>query len=234
MTKVETIKINNITEIKPVEYNKPHIFVLPKTHSKSSNASPEENITPEKIYDNIEVNTDRWIRMACNAALTSIKNNNGPFGAVLLQVDSTTGKIIRYWETHSYVWQWNDPTAHAEVTAVRTASHGLGVIDLGEIHKENSKLPQPGELSHCVLFSSAEPCSMCYSAIRWANIPALIFAATRFDSAKYGFSDERILESFRKMYKNRKIKVYQASCSNSLNAFELFEKVDNNNKEKGC
>jgi tRNA(Arg) A34 adenosine deaminase TadA len=183
------------------------------------------NIKVQDIYTGIEVEGDDWMRLACKAALESIDQKGGPFGAVILQIDNSTNQILRYWVNHNQVTSTKDPTAHAEVMTIRSACASLGVFNLGCIKREESKLPQPGELSHCVIYSSAEPCPMCYSAICWANVPMLLFAATRFDAAAQGvnFSDEAIYEELSKPYSKRYIKVYQCTVDNSLDSFNLWK-----------
>jgi len=137
-----------------------------------------------------------------------------------------TNQVIRYWKNHNQVTRINDPTAHAEVMTIRSACNSLGVFNLGEIKKEDSLLDQPGEISYCIIYSSAEPCPMCYSAICWANLQALLFAATRFDAAVQGvnFSDEEIYNELETPYPNRNLKVFQSTTRNSLDAFNLWKR----------
>ncbi|UCH96544.1 MAG: nucleoside deaminase [Candidatus Aminicenantes bacterium] len=184
------------------------------------------NIKVEDVYEGIERESNKWMEMACEEAKSSVTCKGGPFGAVIVQVDDETGEILRYWRNHNHVTLWNDPTAHAEVTTIRSACQALGVFDLGKIEKSKSKLPQTGKYSHCEIYSSAEPCPMCFAAISWAGIPALYFAATRYDAAQQGvdFSDEEIYSELKRQYKDRKMKVYQCTTSNSLDAFNLWKR----------
>ena len=186
------------------------------------------NIKAQEIYSEIEVEGDAWMEMACDMAKNSIEQQGGPFGAVILQIDNDTNQILRYWINHNQVTSSNDPTAHAEVMTIRSACASLGVFNLGEIKRDESKLPQPNDISHCVIYSSAEPCPMCYSAICWANMPLLFFAATRFDAAVQGvnFSDEAIYEELSKPYSKRHLKVYQCTVANSLDAFNLWKRSE--------
>ncbi len=186
------------------------------------------NIKVQSIYSGIEIKGDEWMKMACETAKNSVGQQGGPFGAVILQIDDATNRIFRYWCNHNQVTATNDPTAHAEVMTIRSACYSLGVFNLGCIKKDESKLPQPGDVSHCIIYSSAEPCPMCYSAICWANLPMLFFAATRFDAAAQGvdFSDEAIYEEFAKPYAKRNIKVYQCTVDNSLDSFNLWKRSE--------
>lgn len=187
----------------------------------------EHNLMPGTVYEGIQGKNDPWMKMATDEALKSVQNGGGPFGAVILQVDDKSGKIIRYWVNHNHVAEWNDPTAHAEVTTIRSASRELGLTDLGHINKKQSKLSQPGEWSHCVIYSSAESCPMCLSAIYWAGIKSVAFAATRYDAAANGvdFSDKMIYEEFGRPYSHREhMSVVHSNIDNSLDAFNYYKR----------
>jgi tRNA(Arg) A34 adenosine deaminase TadA len=185
------------------------------------------NIKAAGVYDGIEVTANQWMRMASEEARISLESGGGPFGAVILQIDDETNEVIRYWRNHNHVPEWRDPTAHAEVTTIRAACRELGVFSLGSIKREEAKLPQKGATSHTVIYSSAEPCPMCYAAIYWARIPKLVFAATRYDAAVQGveFSDEALYLELAQPYRERKgVKSLQASAENSLDAFNLWKR----------
>ncbi len=158
-----------------------------------------------------------------------MERGGGPFGAVLLQIDDETNEVIRYWRDHNHVTEFSDPTAHAEISVIRSACHELGVHNLGEIRDDESALPQKGRISHCEIFCSCEPCPMCYAAIAWARIPILVFSATRYEAAQPGvdFSDAEIYDELKKEYEERSIRVYQAASDNALEAFELWKRSDN-------
>ncbi len=186
-----------------------------------------KNILPNKDDMAAQVYSDHWVKLANKAALLSVKNGGGPFAAVIVQIDDQSGKVIRYWVNHNAVVSNNDPTAHAEMMTIREAAHDLGVIDLGHINKLKSKLFQPGTWSHCIIYSSSEPCPMCLSAIYWAGIRYLYFSATRFDAAAPGvnFSDKAIYDELKISYKKRKkMIVKQAVSSDSLDAFNYFKR----------
>jgi len=187
----------------------------------------EANINSDKAYQGIQVASDQWIRLANNVALEAVKHGGGPFGAVIVQVDNKTGKVLRYWIGYDHSANEHDPTAHAEISAIREAAKQLGVDNLGEIHREQSKLSQNGELSHCIIYSSTEPCEMCLAAIYWAGIREVVFAATRYDAAVPGvdFSDKLIHEESTKSYQDRQVvTIRQAITSNSLDAFNYYKR----------
>lgn len=106
------------------------------------------------------------------AEMNIITMNGGPFGAVVVK----DGKIVG--RSGNKVLQNNDPTAHAEVQAMRDAGHNLGTFDL----------------SDCVLYTSCEPCPMCLLASLWGNVKEIYYAATRVDAENAGFRDNHFYE----------------------------------------
>jgi guanine deaminase len=199
-----------------------------KNQDTRENFPPQtSNIKISGVYDGIEVLTNKWMDMAAEEALLSVKNGGGPFGAVILQIDDDSNRVIRCWRNHNHVPEWNDPTAHAEVTTIRAVCDQLGTFDMGNIEKGKSKLSQNSKTSHCVIYSSAEPCPMCYAAIYWARIPELFFAATRYDAAAQGvnFSDEELYADLARSYNDRKhTKVHQCTSPKSLDAFNHWKR----------
>ena len=117
---------------------------------------------------------NKYMEKAKENADNGIANNEGgPFGAVI--VDSK-GNIIA--NGNNKVLKDKDPTAHAEIVAIREACKVLNTNDLSE----------------CVLYTSCEPCPMCLAAIIWANIKKVYFGCTRKDAADIGFRDDDIYE----------------------------------------
>lgn len=115
-----------------------------------------------------------YMNAAVEEARLGVKNNDGgPFGAVVVNRE---GKIIGV--GHNKVLGTNDPTAHAEVVAVRDACQRIGNYSL----------------KGCIIYSTSEPCPMCISSIIWANIKEVYYASTRKDVAKIGFRDNLIYE----------------------------------------
>lgn len=160
-------------------------------------------------------------------ALLSVQHGDGPFAAVVVQIDDKTHQVIRYWTEHNHVRAWHDPTAHAEISALRAASQQLGTSNLGHINRQHAKLPQPHEWSHCVIYNSAEPCPMCLSAIYWAGIKRLVFSASRFDSAMPGvnFADEMLYrELARPPAQRQHMQVYRQLTSHTLAAFNYYKR----------
>ena len=114
------------------------------------------------------------LERAVALAVDSVADAGGPFGAVLVLRD---GRVV---EGTNRVTQDNDPTAHAEVTAIRRACAELGTFDL----------------SGAVLYSSCEPCPMCLASALWARVDAVYFAADRHDAAAAGFDDAVFYDFF--------------------------------------
>ena len=125
----------------------------------------------------------------------------GPFGAVVVR----KGKVIA--TGHNQVTSTHDPTAHAEIVAIRAACKRLGTF----------------ELSDCDLYTSCEPCPMCLSAVYWARIKQIYFANTRQDAAKIGFDDSFIYEEIPLPIKKRKIAMKQLMRNEAQIAFTEWE-----------
>jgi tRNA(Arg) A34 adenosine deaminase TadA len=123
-----------------------------------------------------------FLREAIQVSIKNVQENNGgPFGAVIVKA----GKIIA--RGANKVTAKNDPTAHAEVEAIRQACEVLGTFDL----------------SGCDIYASCEPCPMCLGAIYWSRVDHLYFAATKEDAAEIGFDDEFIYEEIGKSFQSR-------------------------------
>ncbi len=205
----------------------------PECALEPSGACPpvqRENIAPPEVYRGIRGGTNRWLDMACQEALRSVRTGGGPFGAVLVQIDDDTKHVLRYWKNHNHVTEWKDPTAHAEISVIRQACRDLGVFHLSRLSRKEVLLPQTGARSHCEIYSSAEPCPMCYAAICWARIPVLVFGATRFDAAAEGvdFSDAAIYEELALAYEDRRSfrEIRQGSSPYSLDAFNYWKRSE--------
>ena len=110
---------------------------------------------------------EKFMRLAINKAKQGIKKGQTPFGACIVK----KGDIISC--THNAVWKNNDITAHAEINALRTACRKLKTIDL----------------SGCTIYSTCEPCPMCFTACHWARIDKIIFGARINDAQKFGFNE---------------------------------------------
>ena len=120
---------------------------------------------------------EEWMRRAIALATENVTSaSGGPFGALLVR----NGAIMS--ECVNTVTGTNDPTAHAEVNAIRAAAKALGTF----------------VLAGCELYTSCEPCPMCLSAAYWARLDAIYFASSAADAAKAGFDDAFLYAEFRK------------------------------------
>ncbi len=150
----------------------------------------------------MEYNKDKdFMGRAIELSLNNIKNGGGPFGAVIVK-DNT---IIA--EGFNQVTINNDPTAHAEVNAIRNACQALGTFDL----------------SGCEIYTSCEPCPMCLSAIYWARLDKIYFANTKVDADSIGFSDQFIYDELDKAPKDRQIPTTTLMRNEAIKAFEAWE-----------
>jgi guanine deaminase len=135
----------------------------------------------------------------------SIDNVNsgrgGPFGAVVVK----DGAIIA--EGMNLVTYTNDPTAHAEMLAIREACKKLGAFDL----------------EGCEIYSSCEPCPMCLGAIYWARLSRIYFANADADASKIGFDDSLIYRELAQPHSQRKIPMIQMMREQALAAFRAWE-----------
>ncbi len=128
----------------------------------------------------------------------------GPFGAIVVKDGNVVG---RGWNR---VTSANDPTAHAEVMAIREACQTLNTFDL----------------SGCELYASCEPCPMCLAAIYWAHIDQLYYAAGRADAAVAGFDDEFLYQEVSKDWKSRTLPAGQLLADEARNAFAAWKQKE--------
>ena len=143
----------------------------------------------------------RFMRRAVELSIENVKNGGGPFGAVIVK----DGEIIA--EGVNRVTANNDPTAHAEVTAIRAACSRLGTF----------------QLDGCVVYTSCEPCPMCLSAIYWAGISKIYYGNTKKDADDINFGDDFIYEEIAKPYAARRIPMMQFLRDEALAAFRAWE-----------
>jgi tRNA(Arg) A34 adenosine deaminase TadA len=141
---------------------------------------------------------EEYMKMAADMAEKSVRKGGGPFGAVIVK----NGEVIA--AASNRVTEKHDPTAHAEMEAIRIASQKLGTHDL----------------SGCSIYASCEPCPMCMGAIYWARLDHLYFGNTRSEAASIGFDDEFIYEELEKPFSRRSIPTKQIVTGNIKNAFE--------------
>lgn len=142
----------------------------------------------------------QFIKMACQLASENIDKGGGPFGAVIVK----DGKVVA--TGCNRVTSNNDPTAHAEVTAIRQACSDA----------RNFKL------EGCVIYTSCEPCPMCLAAIYWAGISKVFYANTQQNAAAIGFDDNFIYEEIARPHKLRTIPFIHVNDANAINHFKKW------------
>lgn len=143
---------------------------------------------------------DAHLTRAIALAITNARDGGGPFGALVVTADG------RAFEGVNRVTAINDPTAHAEVTAIRAACAALSTFDL----------------SGAVLYASCEPCPMCLGAALWARVDRIVFAADRHDAAEAGFDDAAFYAYFEGTEHAEAMPVAQLQTSGALAPFEAW------------
>jgi len=146
-----------------------------------------------------------FLKQAINISADNIKNGGGPFGAVIVK----DGEVIA--ATGNSVTNTNDPTAHAEVNAIRLAAKKLNTFDL----------------SGCEIYSSCEPCPMCLGAIYWARIDKLYFAANKVDAKNAGFDDEFIYKEIDLPFEKRSLETTQLMQDDAKKVFDTWIDMEN-------
>ena len=147
----------------------------------------------------------KFMLKAIELSIQSAKSQGGPFGAVVVKND----EIIS--EGNNQVTANNDPTAHAEIVAIRNACKKLNDFFL----------------KGCDLYTSCEPCPMCLAAIYWSHIDKIFYANTRMDAKNIDFDDSLIYSEVRKEINERKIKMSQMNRDEALEAFNIWKNKEN-------
>lgn len=147
----------------------------------------------------------KFMGEAIRLANESVHHGGGPFGAVIVK----DGKIIA--GSSNSVTIDNDPTAHAEVNAIREACRKLGTFDL----------------TGCRIYTSCEPCPMCLGAIYWSHIERIYYGNTRKDARDIDFADDFIYEELEKSLDERTVPIIPMMRDEALETFRLWrEKTD--------
>jgi len=144
------------------------------------------------------------MREAIRLANESVERGGGPFGAVVVK----DGKVVS--GSSNSVTLDNDPTAHAEVNAIRQACRLLGTFDL----------------SGCVIYTSCEPCPMCLGAIYWAHIDRIYYANTRKDANAIGFADDFIYDELGRPLPERTLPIRPLLRDEGLHTFRLWQQKE--------
>ncbi|MGN1375653.1 MAG: nucleoside deaminase [Prevotella sp.] len=143
---------------------------------------------------------EELMRKAIELSIENVANGGGPFGAVIAR----DGEIIATGVNR--VTANNDPTAHAEVSAIRAAAESLGRFDL----------------SDCEIFTSCEPCPMCLGAIYWARLKKIYFANNKTDAKNIGFDDSFIYDELALPLDRRHLTAEEMMRNEAIKAFEAW------------
>ena len=148
---------------------------------------------------------NEFMKEAIDLSESNLTNKyGGPFGACVVKDNEIVGRGV------NMVIKNNDPTAHAEVTAIRDACNRLNTYDL----------------SDCVLYTSCYPCPMCLSAVIWSNIKTVYYANTKEDADDIGFRDEFIYD-YLKSFDESVLKLNSLNREEAIKVFEQY-KLDSN------
>ena len=154
---------------------------------------------------------NKYMKIADELALHNIlTNDGGPFGAVIIKNNEIVGK------GNNQVVLKNDPTAHAEIVAIRDACKNLGTFDL----------------TGCEIYTSCYPCPMCLSAIIWSNIKMVYYGNTKEDAVKIGFRDNLIYEYLEGQSKTSNkediLKIIAMDREETIKTFESYQNKSEN------
>lgn len=142
------------------------------------------------------------MRRAIQLACQSVETGGGPFGAVIVR----DGAIVA--EGMNRVIPGRDPTAHAEIVAVRAACAALDQADL----------------RGCTIYTSCEPCPMCLGALHWARVERIVYAASRDDAAAGGFDDAVLYDEVSRAHAERLTPIVQALAAEGTEPFDAWER----------
>ena len=145
---------------------------------------------------------NKFMREAIRLAREGVQNNEGgPFGAVVVKDGIIVGR------GNNRVTSSNDPTAHAEIVAIREACRQLNTF----------------QLTDCMIYTSCEPCPMCLGAIYWARARAVYFGCTKSDASEIGFDDSFIYQEMELDFSQRKIPMIPLLRTEALDVFKTWE-----------
>jgi len=149
---------------------------------------------------------EKFMQEAILLAEKAMENGEGgPFGCVIVKKNKIIGR------GNNKVISTNDPTAHAEIMAIREACKNLNTY----------------QLENCEIFTSCEPCPMCLGAIYWARPQIIYYGNTREDAAAIGFDDSLIYDEIDKDLKERKIPMVNLSHKEAIKSFKIWQEREN-------
>ncbi len=141
------------------------------------------------------------MRMAIRMSVDNVERGGGPFAALVVRDGELVSTGI------NSVAEDNDPTAHAEINAIRLATRKLGRFKLND----------------CILFTTCEPCPMCLGAVYWAGIRTIFYGNSREDASKYGFDDSFIYEQIDMALDKRQVRFNRMLGEEAIKAFNYWD-----------
>lgn len=164
-------------------------------------AHPLRNAMQEPPNDNKTMTSQELMQLAIRLSEQNVEQGGGPFGAVIAR----NGEVIATGTNR--VTPDCDPTAHAEVSAIRAAARKLGTYDL----------------SGCEIYTSCEPCPMCLGAIYWAHLDRIYYGNDQHDAARIGFDDAFIYKELSRDPSQRELRMQELLPDEAIRAFEIWE-----------
>lgn len=144
---------------------------------------------------------EEFMRLAIRMSVENVKRGGGPFAALIVREGELVSTGI------NSVAEDNDPTAHAEINAIRSATR----------KRKHFKL------NDCVLFTTCEPCPMCLGAVYWAGIPTIFYGNSREDAGKYGFDDSFIYKQIELALDKREVDFTRLLGDEAIEAFNYWD-----------
>ncbi len=149
--------------------------------------------------------SEDFMRMAIRMSIENVKQGGGPFAALIVRDREIVSTGL------NSVAEENDPTAHAEINAIRSATKRL----------------QRFKLNDCVLYSTCEPCPMCLGAVYWSGIPTVYFGNSSEDAARYGFDDSHIYKQIGMALDKRQVRFTRILGNEAIEAFNYWDQKSN-------
>lgn len=173
------------------------------TSLNSSDKNSTQSMDEKTLKETTSYSADdaKFMQQAIELSIENIDNGGGPFGAVIVR----DGEVIATGTNR--VVPNSDPTAHAEVTAIRNACAKLGTF----------------ELTNCTVYTSCEPCPMCLAALYWAGVKRICYGNTKNDARDIEFDDSFIYDQFELNYAERSIKCEHFMRNEALAAFRKWD-----------
>lgn len=161
-----------------------------------------EDVIPNPCGDPIRRDDQRFMRIALDACRQGVEAGQSPFGACIVD---PSGQVLA--ASHNHVWADTDITAHGEIVTIRQACQHQASIDL----------------AGCTIYSTTEPCPMCFSAIHWARIDRIVFGARVEDAARFGFNELPLTNATIKQITGSAIELTgDVMRDQAIELFELF------------